>query len=92
MKTDSIFIISGPSGAGEDAIIDGLSKKMAIERVVTTTTRSMRPGESQGCPYYFISQEEFKNLIERKLLVEYAQEYNGQWYGVTEKELERVAN
>ncbi|PIR95197.1 guanylate kinase, partial [Candidatus Falkowbacteria bacterium CG10_big_fil_rev_8_21_14_0_10_37_6] len=51
-----IFIISGPSGAGEDSVIDGLKKLLPIERVITTTTRAMRKNESQGNPYYFISQ------------------------------------
>lgn len=87
----NIIIISGPSGAGEDSIIDGLKAKVKIERVVTTTTRLMRPGESQGNPYYFVSQEDFQALIEKDALVEYAKEYNGQWYGVTKDELERVA-
>lgn len=86
----NIFIISGPSGAGEDSVIDGLTKYFPIERVVTTTTRLMREGESQGNPYYFISQEEFKKKIEQDELAEYAQEYNDNFYGVTNEELNRV--
>lgn len=85
-----IFIISGPSGAGEDSIIDGLAKKMPIERVITTTTRAPRAGESEGNPYYFVSREAFARLIDRNALVEYAQEYNGELYGVTKEELARV--
>ncbi len=91
MLIKNIFIISGPSGAGEDSIITGLKKYFAIERVITTTTRSMRAGESQGNPYYFISIAEFKENIRNNLLAEYAQEYNNNFYGVTKKELERVA-
>ncbi len=85
-----IFIISGPSGAGEDSVIEGLRKYFKIERVITTTTRSMRAGESQRKPYYFISQKEFEKKIERDELAEYAQEYNNNFYGVTKDELERV--
>jgi guanylate kinase len=88
----SIFIISGPSGAGEDSVIEGLKKNLEIERVITTSTRSMRAGESQGYPYYFISQDEFREKIENDELAEYAQEYNDNFYGVTKNELERVAN
>jgi guanylate kinase len=92
MDKSNIFIISGPSGAGEDSIIKGLEKLMPIERVVTTTTREMRPGEEQGKPYYFISKEEFeKNKIADEF-AEYAQEYNSNWYGVTKQELDRVAS
>ena len=90
--SSNIFIISGPSGSGQDSVAEGLKKNLDIERVVTSTTRSMRAGESQGNPYYFISQEEFEKKIEKDELAEYAQEYNDKFYGVTKDELERVAN
>ncbi|MEA2088237.1 MAG: guanylate kinase [Patescibacteria group bacterium] len=91
-KKNNIFIISGPSGVGEDSIIDGLKKYLNIERVITTTTRKMRPNESQKNPYYFISKKEFKNQIKNNLFFEYAKEYNDNFYGVTKKEIERVRN
>ncbi len=90
--SSNIFIISGPSGAGEDSVIEGLKKYFQIERVITTSTRSMRAGESQGKPYYFISQGEFEKKIEQDELAEYAQEYNDNFYGVTKNEMERVKN
>lgn len=87
----SLFIISGPSGVGEDSVIEGLRKYFEIERVITTTTRSMRPGESQGNPYYFISREEFLEMISGNRMAEYAEEYNNNLYGVTKDELKRVS-
>ena len=87
---NNIFIISGPSGAGEDSIIDGLKKFMPIERIVTATTREMRPGEKSGREYYFISRDDFIKLIKEKKLFEYAQEYNNNYYGVTYDEINRV--
>lgn len=92
MPKSNIFIISGPSGAGEDSIINGLEKKFPIERTVTTTTRAMRPGESQGRPYYFIPQDEFEKKLAERNFAEHAQQYNGNLYGVTKEELERVQN
>jgi guanylate kinase len=91
MKSN-IFIISGPSGAGEDSIIDGLKKTMPIERIITTTTRKMRLGEKSGREYYFISHNEFNGLIKEKKLFEYAKEYNDNYYGVTYDEIDRVKN
>lgn len=88
----NIFIISGPSGAGEDSVIEGLEKLLPIERVVTTRSRAMRPGESQGHPYYFISESEFRERIAAGDFIEYAQQYNNQWAGVTRQEIERVAH
>lgn len=87
----NIFILSGPSGAGEDSIIDGLENILPIERVITTVTRAPRTGESDGHPYYFISLENFQQKIARGEMAEYAQQYNGNFYGVTKEELERIA-
>jgi guanylate kinase len=52
----------------------------------------MRPGESEGKPYYFIGKKEFKRKIDNNEFAEYAEEYNDNLYGVTKQELERVRN
>lgn len=85
-----LIIISGPSGAGEDSIIEGLVKRFPVERVITTTTRKMRSSESQGHPYYFISKEEFEDKIKDGAFFEYAKHYNDNYYGVSSNEIERV--
>jgi len=87
---NNLFIISGPSGAGEDSIIEDLKKFLPIERVITTTTRKKRSDVFAEDPYYFISKEEFKKGIKDNRFFEYAREYNNQFYGVTKKEIERV--
>ena len=92
LKKSKIFIISGPSGAGEDSIIEGLRRYFSIERVITTTTREMRQGEEQGKPYYFIGKEEFVRRCDKGEFVEWTEEYNGNFYGVTSEEIERVKN
>lgn len=89
-QKNNIIIISGPSGAGEDSIIDGLAAILPIERIVTTTTRKMRRGEREGNPYYYISREEFQKGIDEGAFFEYAEQYNGEFYGVTFAEIERV--
>ena len=76
----NIFIISGPSGAGEDSIIDGLAELLPIERTITTVTRAPRTGEHDGHPYYFVSLEIFRRKIASGEMVEYAQQYNGNFY------------
>lgn len=92
MGKSNIFIISGPSGAGEDSIIDGLKEHFPIERIITTSTRAMRPGESQGNPYWFMSREDFIARRDKNEFAEWAEQYNGQLYGVTKEEIERVRN
>ena len=85
-----LIIISGPSGSGEDSIIEGLAKRMPLERVITTSTRDKRHGEKDGYPYYFISQDSFECGVQLDDFFEYAQHYNNNYYGVTFEEINRV--
>ena len=63
-RSTNLVIISGPSGAGEDSVIEGLIKRgLPIERVITTVDREMREGESEGNPYYFKSRKEIEKMI-----------------------------
>ncbi len=89
---NNIFIISGPSGAGEDSVINGLKKIFPIEKIITTTTREMRPEEQEGKDYYFVTKKIFQDKIKNKEFFEWAEEDNGQLYGGTLAEIERVKN
>lgn len=91
MNTKTLFIISGPSGSGQDSIIEGLAERFPLERVITSTTRKPRTGESDGKPYYFLSHADFEQRIAEGKFIEWAKEYNDKLYGVTKEELERVA-
>lgn len=64
MSSKNIIIIEGPSGVGKDTIIDLLINRYPNKfgRPVNATTRPMRENESQGHPYLFITEEEFKQL------------------------------
>jgi len=84
-----IFIISGPSGAGEDSIIKKLKKKIPFVRAVTTITRKKRRGEKEGSPYYFTDIENFKKRIAKNEFIEWAQVY-GDYRGLTKRELVRL--
>ncbi len=88
---NNLFIISGPSGAGEDSIIAGLKKHIPhIHVAITTTTRAPRKGESNGNPYYFIDKDTFRAKINAGAMAEWAQHYNNNYYGVTIDELNRI--
>ncbi|HLD31756.1 MAG TPA: hypothetical protein VJB37_02580 [Patescibacteria group bacterium] len=84
------IIISGPSGAGEDSVINGLRQKLSVEVAITTVTRSPRPGESEGHPYYFVTEPAFVAGVAAGEFFEYAQHYNGNWYGLSQAEMERI--
>jgi len=60
-----LVIISAPSGAGKDVVIDRLLEKLSDAVVyVTATSRKPRPGEADGVRYYFYSPEKFREEIE----------------------------
>ncbi len=50
----------------------------------------MRPGESDGNPYYFVSKEVFEQRLAQGEFVEHAEQYNGNLYGITRQELDRL--
>lgn len=91
MNTKNIFIVSGPAGSGKDTIIEHLETSLPIERIITTTTREARPGESEGHPYYFISPEAFEQGIRDDAFAEYSTNENGVLYGVSKAELQRIS-
>lgn len=73
-----LIVISGPSGVGKDTIarrvIDTDPKRFYF--VVTATTRPPRAGEVHGRDYFFLSPDEFAEMIENNELLEYAVVYN----------------
>ena len=88
-KQNKIFIISGPSGAGEDSVIKGVAKKIKFNRIRTTITRKPRRSEQNGKPYFFITVKKFRQMIKNDEFVEWAIVY-GNYRGATKKEVQRV--
>lgn len=89
-----IFILTGKSASGKDTILKTLVKECNFQPIISTTTRPMRDGEVDGVDYFFISEEEFKNKIERNEFLEYrtyntcVAGKNATWYyGGTKQEL-----
>lgn len=89
-RSTNLVIISGPSGSGQDSVIAGLAARgVPIEYIMTIVTRPMRPSESEGRPYHFVTAEKFDELVARDELAEWAVVY-GNKYGVAKQELKRV--
>jgi len=82
-----LIVISGPSGAGKDSLLDRL-KQMGcpFHFVVTTTTRPQRVGEVDGRDYHFVTQSEFEAMIEQGDLIEHARVY-GDYKGVHKQQV-----
>lgn len=76
-----MVVISGFSGAGKGTLMKALLERYPNYALsVSCTTRQPRAGEVNGREYYFISEEEFREMIAQERLVEYAC-YCGRYYG-----------
>jgi guanylate kinase len=72
-----LIVLSGPSGVGKDTVIQRMKERnLPFHFVVTATTRRPRPNEAHGVDYYFLSHDEFAEMIEKGELLEYAIVYN----------------
>ncbi len=72
-----LIVLSGPSGAGKDTVLERMKERnLPFHFVVTATTRAMRPNEVDGKDYFFVSFDEFARMIEADELLEYAIVYN----------------
>jgi guanylate kinase len=59
-RMKNVVVIAGPSGSGKNAILaEMVSRHENAARLVTATTREMRPGEIDGVDYHFLAQEQF---------------------------------
>ena len=81
-----MIVLSGASASGKTEAAKMLMSKYGIQKAITTTTRNMRQNEVNGRDYFFVSQEEFKNMIKDELFVEHTL-YNGNYYGSTKAQI-----
>ena len=80
-RKGNLFIISGPSGAGKGTLVkELLSRVPDVWFSVSATTREMRPGEVDGKNYFFLSRDQFQDLIDNDGLLEYSQHFSN-YYG-----------
>ena len=87
-----VIIISSPSGCGKDTIVSELLNKIPqSRRIITSTTRQPRAYEQYGKNYYFISKDEFLDLIEKNEFLEW-QDVHGELYGTTLSEFDKESS
>ena len=74
-----LFVVSGAAGTGKDSVVKALREAHPeIEKTVSATTRSPRPGEQEGVDYYYRTREH--NF------------YNGNYYGTLKEEVNKRLN
>jgi guanylate kinase len=82
-----VLIVSGPSGSGKSTLVQKILELPGTMLAVSSTTRPPRKTESNGKWYNFISEAEFRIMIERGEFLEYAQVFGKNWYGTPRKAL-----
>jgi guanylate kinase len=75
-KPSLLIVISGTSGAGKDTVIRRMKERnLPFHFVITATTRKPRQNEVQGVDYFFLTKDEFAEMIDQGELLEYALVY-----------------
>ena len=82
-----LIVISGPSGAGKDTVMQRMKERgLPFHFVVTATTRQKRANEVHGRDYWFVSKEEFARMINEDELIEHAIVY-GDYKGIPKQQV-----
>ena len=86
-----LVIFSAPSGSGKTTIVRELLKLFPqFEFSISATSRKPRGQEQHGVDYYFLTNEEFCQRVERDEFVEWEEVYEGTCYGTLKSEVERI--
>ncbi len=82
-----LIVISGPSGAGKDTVMQRMQERgLPFHFVVTATTRPKRETETHGKDYFFVSKDEFARMIDEDELIEHAIVY-GDYKGIPKQQV-----
>ncbi len=85
-----MFVMSSPSGAGKTTITRALLKKNADVTIsISATTRQRRAGEVHGQDYFFVSTEDFRNMVDNGDMLEHAKVFDN-YYGTPRAPVEEA--
>jgi guanylate kinase len=88
MSKGKLFVVSGASGVGKSTVLSRVMKtRNDLRFSVSATTRQPRPGEVDGEAYYFITEEQFEQMIREDAFLEYDRHAKAS-YGTPKAQLE----
>ena len=85
-----LFVIAAPSGAGKTSLVKAaLARDPNLRVCVSHTTRAKRANEVEGRDYYFVTVDQFKEMIAEDGFLEYAPVFDN-YYGTSRKALDEA--
>jgi guanylate kinase len=91
MLSGKIIIITAPSGAGKTSITAYLLQQFQqLAFSISAATRQPRGDEKHGVHYYFLSETDFRQRIQRNEFLEWEMVYEGKYYGTLKSEMNRI--
>jgi len=82
-----LIFISGPSGVGKSTVCRRLTSVLPAEFAVSATTRIPKPQDATGKKYLFVKEQEFQQMVEKGVFLEYAYKFDN-WYGTLRQPVE----
>jgi len=88
MSKGKLVVISGASGVGKGTVLGiMMNKRKDLKFSVSATTRPPRPSEINGIHYYFVTKEQFEEMIAQGQMLEYSV-HNANYYGTPRAQAE----
>jgi len=86
----TVFIISAPSGSGKSTLVNKVRQTVPnLEFSVSYTTRKPRGAERNGCEYFFVTRQQFEEMIRKDEFLEHADVF-GDYYGTARRFLQKA--
>jgi guanylate kinase len=82
----TVYIISAPSGSGKSTLVNEVRKIVpGLDFSISYTTRPPRGSEQNGREYFFVSRNEFEDMIRNDEFLEYAKVFGNDYYGTARR-------
>lgn len=85
-----LVVLSAPSGAGKTTLVRELLRRDPRLRFsVSYTTRKQRSAEVHGRDYFFVDEDEFRDMLARGAFLEHARVFD-HWYGTSRRHVDEL--
>lgn len=84
--TNQLIVLAGPTAVGKGTVVKYILEHYPnVSLSVSATTRAARPGEVEGESYFFLTHQQFDQMIEAGDMLEYAVVHGMNKYGTPKR-------